>query len=790
MDGSSRSSRPVALVLWTILAALTLATPAAAQSAPGLPRTYAPQIIDSPAPEAGRAFGWGITSGELTGDGRLDLLVAQSQGGPGRVFVFDGATGAHIDTIDPPERNPAGGGDEALGFVYVETMPDLGSCPGGDGPDADKICDLPAIGGGDGIPEILLGARGLRVNNADNTLPSETRSTNNATDPAVGRTYVFDGATRAVLKRIDMPDAERPGQNGAQFGRQTISPQAMPPCAGARAENNDAGVGPCPDVPRSVRIGDLNGGGQPDILVTARSYQTTGAQAPAGSQCNTLNATCTAGKAWAYSGEAIVGSDPRVILDTALYGVNNPFPQTGASPEFGGNLYRVGDSVGNDGAPEFIVPARNLDYPLRNPDDAFQNVGAAFMFNGRTGALVRTFQSPEPQPRSQFSLSFNGGRPLGDLGATTSFDALLPSPLQNVASTDDGVVYAVNGDLNAGGGAEASWQFARLPDPFPRVGGNFGGGFSGVGNLTDDGAPANEVLVGGFQFDPFTEASKENVNQLQIVNMQNQRVVQTIEHPTGARGDGFGVGITPMGDLNGDGFLDIAASAYLTDVGPNGGVGRAFILRSDNSPLPVAAATPAAPAPAAPASAPAALLPGVCANRARGREGADDLRGTLAGDRIFALGGNDVVRGFQGADCLDGGGGDDRLDGGADNDQVLGRAGNDRLLGGDDRDQLFGAAGGDVLDGGEDRDLLAGGQHGDRLLGGRGEDRLFGESGKDRLVGGRGRDFLDGGTGNDSIDVADGERDRVLCGKGRDRVRADRIDTLNGCERVTRRASR
>ncbi|HWI08090.1 MAG TPA: hypothetical protein VNT54_11305, partial [Solirubrobacteraceae bacterium] len=64
-------------------------------------------------------------------------------------------------------------------------------------------------------------------------------------------------------------------------------------------------------------------------------------------------------------------------------------------------------------------------------------------------------------------------------------------------------------------------------------------------------------------------------------------------------------------------------------------------------------------------------------------------------------------------------------------------------------------------------------------------DRLFGEAGKDRLIGGGGRNVVDGGSGNDSIDVRNAERDRVACGRGRDRVRADRIDRLNSCENVT-----
>ena len=42
------------------------------------------------------------------------------------------------------------------------------------------------------------------------------------------------------------------------------------------------------------------------------------------------------------------------------------------------------------------------------------------------------------------------------------------------------------------------------------------------------------------------------------------------------------------------------------------------------------------------------------------------------------------------------------------------------------------------------------------------------------------------GRGNDRIFARDGRKDRISCGSGRDRVSADKIDVLTGCERVTR----
>ena len=920
------------LKLLPVVTLVTVALPVAAASAqaPGLPRTFQPTRIDTPVPVGGGSFGWGVWSAELTGDGKQDLLVAQGQIGtsvaPTKVFIFNGATGGLVDTIDPPENNPLEAQVQPappapaippvyrspeLAFVYVETMPDLGSCPGGDGPDADKLCDAPVIGPGDGIPEIIVGARALRVNITDGSIPPHFDDPNDPTDaptdPQIGRGYVIDGKTRAVLKRIDMPAADRQalvarsGRTAGTpaFARTMSSAQGMPPCAGLASENNDEGVGPCPDITRgtgdttsgsknvtnvnlpdakngqmlvalgpdvpgrrpangtefpagtrivsgagsstlvvsanatktstgvrlvatdyrysqAVRIGDLDGGGEPDIVITARGFPETrgpSGSAPTGSECKTnttgTGTTCSAGKQWVYRGEDIAGTSPSAILDTTMNaptpstcvalptatppcfpngGIQNPDAQANpAGGEYGGNLFRVGDLVGDDGFPDYIIPYRGADFPLKNPDiNAGLNMGSAYLFNGKTGSVARTIVSPEPQIRAQFSGNFNAGRAVGDLGATSTPDILLPAPLQNVQFADQGRAWIFNGDLTAGGGGEQSWNFGMINDPEPYVGGNFAGGLTGVGDLVDGpGAPGNEVLAGGNRFDSFTEASQDRVPDVNFMNPTLDKNLMTIPHPDGTTGDGFGVGITPMGDINGDGFLDFAVSAYLAD-GVTGAQGRAWIFKSDNSPLPPAPTSPApiATGPVTPATQNKPLLAGTCSNQMIGTDKGETLKGTLAGDRIFGFAGNDTIMGNEGADCEDGGSGNDALHGGDANDQLVGGGGGDLIYGDDGRDQLFGGYRNDRLYGDYGRDMVAGGAGDDLIEGGPDNDRLFGESGRDRLVGGDGKNYIDAGSGNDSIDALNGERDRVLCGKGRDRVTADKIDRLNSCEIV------
>jgi hypothetical protein len=110
--------------------------------------------------------------------------------------------------------------------------------------------------------------------------------------------------------------------------------------------------------------------------------------------------------------------------------------------------------------------------------------------------------------------------------------------------------------------------------------------------------------------------------------------------------------------------------------------------------------------------------------------------------------------------------------------------GGDRLIGGPKIDRVNALGGADCVFGEGQNDVLAGGTGDDRLDGGPGNDILRGEDWDDVLIGGPGRDRLEGGPDDDRISAVDRERDVVRCGPGRDRARADKVDSVSGCERV------
>jgi hypothetical protein len=100
---------------------------------------------------------------------------------------------------------------------------------------------------------------------------------------------------------------------------------------------------------------------------------------------------------------------------------------------------------------------------------------------------------------------------------------------------------------------------------------------------------------------------------------------------------------------------------------------------------------------------------------------------------------------------------------------------------------LQGTAGRDSFTGTENGDDIRGGGGRDRIAGKGGDDCLRGGRGADRIIGGAGEDSLAGNRGRDRIKAADGERDRVRCGRSRhDRARVDPLDRVRGCEHLRR----
>ena len=589
-----------------------LAAPALA----ALPRAYTVQRVDSPAPAQAAGFGGGLSAiGDLNADGKDDFAVGQNAGSPGgngQVFVFSGATGGLIDTIVAPDPGGAGTASALFGVPFVDRLPDIGSCPGRT---TGQLCTNP-IAPKDGVPELLIGARGVDVGGFND----------------IGRAYVYDGATRALMKRIDMPPGDRTpsaiSSGGTWYGRVVYSPGGLPPCAG------NLGVGGCATVPAGVALGDVDGGGAPDIVVGASRYTESPATAMPGSHCANAapGATCVgAGRAYVYRGEDVAGSNPGVTLETALRILRNPgaqaddptvFDVTARRELFANAIVAVGDvgscttpaipagdrcpatgiSTTLDGRPEVLVSGFRVDLPMNAPDGSMPDAGVNWLYDGATGAILTTYHHPEPQAGATFGTGI-AGLPVGDLGGdTTRADVYLPAVTQNGRYKGQGRGYVMSGDLNA---FTSTLNFALLDDPTPAPGGNFGAGYTALGDIvTQPGRFRNELLVGaGHLGEP---GNAELVNDIHVFDPLKGDVLQTISDPDAEPGSRFGADMATLGDLNGDGFVDLVTSALAWD-GPAGvAQGRIYILRSDDSPAPPPPPPPPPPAVVAPPPPPPA----------------------------------------------------------------------------------------------------------------------------------------------------------------------------------------
>jgi hemolysin type calcium-binding protein len=163
---------------------------------------------------------------------------------------------------------------------------------------------------------------------------------------------------------------------------------------------------------------------------------------------------------------------------------------------------------------------------------------------------------------------------------------------------------------------------------------------------------------------------------------------------------------------------------------------------------------------------------GPCTAVISGTSASETLAASATSTRLLGLEGDDRISGGPGADCIDGGPG---------NDRIAGLAGADKLEGAD---------GNDILSGGEGPDALVGGPGADRLSGGAGGDHLSDVPSTYEALGlAAKRNRLVGGAGRDRVDTANGRRDVVHCGSGRDLAVVDREDTLAGCERKRFRRS-
>lgn len=352
-------------------------------------------------------------------------------------------------------------------------------------------------------------------------------------------------------------------------------------------------------------LGDVNADGVPDIAVGA-PFQGVG---------NNPNQ----GKMYVFSGRT----------GHLLYRVSDPRPQRNAY--FGALFVTSTDDVNNDGVPDFVAAAPGESV------NGVPNAGAAYIFEGKTGTVIRRIPNPRPETFNTTSEAFfsmgvsdpgdvNGDGVddliLGFAGTTVNgngdqgraylfsartgrllhtFDDPVPQPYAYFGSmySDRGAPGDVNGDgvpdiyVDADGQTSAglpdagqayifsgrTWRLVRtLKSPMPQDNGFFGFIFSSAGDLYRDGRP--DVLIG--QTGAAHVAGAYAFGGAWVFDPRSGNVLADFTKIAPDAGQGIG----SPGDVNRDGTPDYFASAPRTDIGANPRQGRAFQLLSIRGPKP------------------------------------------------------------------------------------------------------------------------------------------------------------------------------------------------------------
>lgn len=386
---------------------------------------------------------------------------------------------------------------------------------------------------GDGVGDLVIGGAALDVyvgtnGGAANTAPCGAPEPNGCNE-GQGRVYIFSGRTGSLIRRIESPAKEDNAFFGYEF---------------------------------ALAMGDLNGDGFGDFAEV--TFETVGLCDDDGAP-GTPNAPCPfVGAAYTFSGKD--GSLLRRFAD----------PDPPEPYESFGSGSNPGDVTG-DGVADLVLGAA-----FKAPS------GRAFLFDGKTGQLVRRLPLPAGVGEGAgFGYGQGSGVLPGDVNGDGVRDLIVAAPGQNIGLVHNaGRMYLLSGKDGS--------LIRTLDDPDPRAGGSFGFFHASAGDLNDDGTP--DVLGMRFIFPAHVYPPDPPPGAAAYV-LDGRTGAALVTLP-GMLQDGPGSSLTSPGDLNGDNYPDYVLGGRLIDLGAGPTSGGVIVELSQ---APTAAVTPpAAPPPAAP----------------------------------------------------------------------------------------------------------------------------------------------------------------------------------------------
>ncbi|MBN1425457.1 FG-GAP repeat protein [Candidatus Fermentibacteria bacterium] len=488
----------------------------------------------SPEPQADSYFSASVCAiGDITGDGGADLLVGASDQTAGAE-----ASGA-VYLFEGVTGDPF--------FTFHSAGPETW---GNFGRSVDALPDA----NGDGYDDFIVGAwreDGAGISDA-------------------GRVYVFDGDLDAPDYTLVSPNPEVSGRFAWSAGLAgDVNNDGAPDIiVGAYIEDGGATnsgrayvfdaqtgtllwtfVSPNPEVTGrfgdSVSgAGDVDDDGYDDVIIGAGSED---------------GGTFDAGRAYVFSGQT--GG----LIYTFVS------PNANITGFFGVAVDGVGD-VDNDGYDDVIVGTQELVSGL-------QSAGRAYVFSGQTGALLHTLVSPSPEEWGFFGSDVLG---IDDMNSDGRPDIIVSAAGEDGGATDAGRVYAFSG---------IDGSLLRIyMSPNSEEGGAFGVSIARVPDSNSDGCP--ELLVGA----SYEDGGATDAGRVYLLSGSDGSLLQTFVSPNAKEGGEFGVAVSAIGDLNGDGVSDALVGGFWEDGGATES-GTAYLFSGSDASLIQAIGSPSPESP-------------------------------------------------------------------------------------------------------------------------------------------------------------------------------------------------
>ncbi len=211
--------------------------------------------------------------------------------------------------------------------------------------------------------------------------------------------------------------------------------------------------------------------------------------------------------------------------------------------------------VNGDGRADILIGAPN-------ENAGATDAGRAYLFDGVTGDLLRTLSSPNPEFRGQFG-GFVSGVP--DVNGDGRGDLLIAASLENAGATDAGRAYLFSGATGI--------RLCTLVSPNPETGGAFGGrGVSGVPDANGDGR--GDLLISA----DLEDGGATNAGRAYLFSGATGAPLHTLSSPNPEVDGGFGFGVSAVPDADGDGRGDLLIGARFENVGSVTNAGRAYLF--------------------------------------------------------------------------------------------------------------------------------------------------------------------------------------------------------------------